>query len=251
MLFRIDDSSVFLCGTIHVLPREYILPQSLFDRICLSEACMFESEFTVDPSLLRYPAGQTIADYIPAELFSATVSLCESLGLPSDELNKKPWALAITIGSRLLQNSGIALGPSVDVQLWNAAVGAGKTPSLLEDAGDTLRIFDAAPLSEQITGLEFLISNPNRAIDRFNWLYTAWRVWDAGALESFLDTSLNLSPITYGALINGRNRKWLPVILEALNSGRRTFFAVGALHLCGDNGLQRLLEDHGHIVTPA
>jgi uncharacterized protein YbaP (TraB family) len=50
-------------------------------------------------------------------------------------------------------------------------------------------------------------------------------------------------------MINERNSKWLYKIME-ISSSNNSFFAVGAGHLYGNNGLINLLRKKGYKVTP-
>jgi hypothetical protein len=58
----------------------------------------------------------------------------------------------------------------------------------------------------------------------------------------------DLDPIYHAA----RNEKWLPRILDAINNrfpGQAILIDVGFLHLPGDKGLLRLLEQENYVVT--
>lgn len=50
-------------------------------------------------------------------------------------------------------------------------------------------------------------------------------------------------------LLDQRNHNWMPKI-DSMAKARPTLFAVGAGHLVGNNGLIRLLEAQGYILTP-
>jgi uncharacterized protein YbaP (TraB family) len=46
-----------------------------------------------------------------------------------------------------------------------------------------------------------------------------------------------------------RNKKWLPIIIENIKD-KKTFIAIGLLHLYGKCGLIEMLRDKGYIVEP-
>lgn len=50
-------------------------------------------------------------------------------------------------------------------------------------------------------------------------------------------------------LLDERNHNWLPKI-DSIASMQPTFFAVGAAHLIGEQGLINLLEEQGFVITP-
>jgi len=59
----------------------------------------------------------------------------------------------------------------------------------------------------------------------------------------------NLPPSYYKALFEDRNRAWMKKISKLI-SKKSVFFAVGAGHLGGQNGLLELLRQKGFVVTP-
>jgi uncharacterized protein YbaP (TraB family) len=48
-------------------------------------------------------------------------------------------------------------------------------------------------------------------------------------------------------LLTNRNKKWIPKI-AAMSKQKSTFYAVGAAHLGGQNGVLRLLMKEGYKV---
>ena len=74
---------------------------------------------------------------------------------------------------------------------------------------------------------------------------------DLKALEEAMDQKLNSScdssPEEDAKLVSDRNADWLTK-MPALMAGRSTFFAVGAGHLTGDDGVLALLRKAGYSV---
>lgn len=252
MLFRVSSSEVFVCGTLHFLPDGAQLPPSLFDAISTADDCVFESDLdnAREPEFARYADDDSLDAHISPELFVATSKICNSLGVAEVLPHLKPWWVGLVIGVHLILRAGNRLESGADRQLWDAAKRAGKCPFVLESI-DALRAFDAAPLQEQISRLEFIVSNPDRAAIQFDRLHAAWHLGDTVALAHELQMLLELSPMTFDGLVHQRNRQWLPQILSAIERGRSALFVVGALHLAGVHSLQRLLEEHGHSLVPA
>ncbi|WP_370206496.1 TraB/GumN family protein, partial [Pararhodobacter marinus] len=55
-----------------------------------------------------------------------------------------------------------------------------------------------------------------------------------------------------GAMINARNRAWIPVILDTLDSTDGTVIAAfGAAHLSGEEGVLNLLAEEGFELERA
>jgi hypothetical protein len=49
--------------------------------------------------------------------------------------------------------------------------------------------------------------------------------------------------------LKNRNENWIPVMAVMMKK-RPVFFAVGAGHLAGDNGVIKLLRKAGYTLTP-
>jgi spermidine/putrescine-binding protein len=84
-------------------------------------------------------------------------------------------------------------------------------------------------------------------------LITAWRAGDLRALEKEFLKEREKSPELYDALLQVRNRQWLPKIEALLEKDRDYLVVVGALHFVGRDGLLALLRNKGHktIAVPA
>jgi uncharacterized protein YbaP (TraB family) len=75
----------------------------------------------------------------------------------------------------------------------------------------------------------------------------AYRQQDAGALYRYMMSSPDIAGSEEALLFN-RNRKWVPVMEQAMQK-EKIFFAVGAGHLGGPQGLISLLREKGYTVT--
>ncbi len=246
MLFRVVGTNVYVCGSIHLLPVGTVLPQAMLDAVGASDHCIFETDIDnwSEPSYARFQAPETIKNHITAELYLNTEALCEALSLPGLLPELQPWFVALFLGIRLIARDGFTSESGVDAQLLKAARLAGKSVFRLE--ADSTIGFASAPMSEHIDRLTFVVLDPQRSIDIFQQIHAAWRIGDTDALERLNDVQLKLFPVSTRALIDDRNRQWLPGFLGAIQAGRRAVFVVGAFHLVGENGLQRLLENHGY-----
>ena len=68
-----------------------------------------------------------------------------------------------------------------------------------------------------------------------------------GMLEIMDESENKISSDFNDILLNDRNANWIPVI-EKVSKEIPTFYAVGARHLAGDNGVIKLLRKKGYTV---
>ncbi|MBK6949221.1 MAG: TraB/GumN family protein [Haliscomenobacter sp.] len=71
---------------------------------------------------------------------------------------------------------------------------------------------------------------------------------DIEGMQGMLGADKEIAAFENLLLVN-RNRKWIP-IMEKMMSEKPTFFAVGAGHLGGPQGVVQLLRDSGYSLTP-
>ena len=109
--------------------------------------------------------------------------------------------------------------------------------------GDSLEE-QAASLLEWIRSPE---SDPDEVVENIRALVNAYQGQDLVELEQVPGFD-QPTPFTK-QLLDDRNEKWVPKMMDAAKN-HPTFFAVGAGHLVGNNGLISLLRKQGYHLTP-
>jgi len=112
-------------------------------------------------------------------------------------------------------------------------------------------LYESMTIERQVETLMCLIDNEEFNANMMDKMTDAFYAQDLGALKQAMDAKLgntcDSKPEEVAAMIDNRNADWakrMPVIMSA----KPTFFAVGAGHLPGDNGLLKLLEAAGYTV---
>ncbi|MEZ5404762.1 MAG: TraB/GumN family protein [Verrucomicrobiia bacterium] len=84
MLYNILNTKVFICGSIHMLPKDAAaLPSYINNILEVSDNCVFESNsdnFT-EPNFFRYPNNETLEQHVPISLLNALACLCKNTGI--------------------------------------------------------------------------------------------------------------------------------------------------------------------------
>jgi uncharacterized protein YbaP (TraB family) len=84
--------------------------------------------------------------------------------------------------------------------------------------------------------------------DVMQGLLDAWCRGDAKALASYGPESTAMTPAARKALLEDRNRAWVPQIEAMLKQKHTYFITVGAAHLVGKTGVPNLLRADGYTV---
>ncbi len=72
---------------------------------------------------------------------------------------------------------------------------------------------------------------------------------DLGGLSAIFSGDRYLDETSREWLLTKRNSNWVEVMPKLMKK-KPTFFAVGAAHLLGDNGILTLLKQQGYTITP-
>jgi len=141
------------------------------------------------------------------------------------------------------------------VDYWIAvqARQAGKRIIALESVEDRLhamhRAFEGKPCGSQARLLEDYLAARTAGDafgkDDFIRLVNHWRNGDMEALEGRFERFRADSDILFESLVGGRNRIWLPRIVDQRERSHSTFVVVGSGHLAGPENLLHLLEKKG------
>lgn len=118
----------------------------------------------------------------------------------------------------------------------------------LETVEDQLNAIDKEPLDSQIISLKKTLLNFDSVKLVMSKMMAVYQLRDIDSLQQFI-TSSGGSEMFTNEMINKRNANWVPVMQTAMKS-QPSFFAVGAGHLGGTQGLINLLRKEGYRVTP-
>lgn len=118
----------------------------------------------------------------------------------------------------------------------------------LETVEDQLNALDKEPMADQIQSLKRMVLNFDSVKTMMHSLTQVYLKRNIDTLYRFMqDTGLSEDFET--ALLKNRNENWIPVMEQAMKT-ENCFFAVGAGHLGGTDGLIQLLRMKGYRVTP-
>lgn len=187
----------------------------------------------------------------PEEYAILTRTIEARTKIPAQMVNRmRPWAAALLLQYPAPKSDGVAL----DTLLQQYAALKKSTLYGLETPEEQYEVFASIAPEKQVTLLKDTIAEID-AIDQSNrelaqhYLARDLRKIHDLAEESFVEMKdQELSQHMREKLVRLRNIKMADRLHPRLASGK-TFVAVGALHLLGDNGVLELLERQGHAIS--
>jgi uncharacterized protein YbaP (TraB family) len=251
-----DDTTVYLFGTIHLLPPNSSWRTPDFDAaVQQSQSLVVETLVdTANPQALAsemaalgFSSGlPPIAERVPPEkraLLEATIAKTQ---IPRPLFDRmETWAAAFTLLGVQFQTLGLQGDQGVEAVLRQIFTAAGKPVDQLETNREQLSLFDRLPENAQRQLLEGAIEAPEQTRVKFDQMLQAWLSGDVDAIARTFNEDLRNSPELKAALLTRRNANWAAWIERRLQTPGTVMVAVGAGHLAGDVSVQRYLESRG------
>jgi uncharacterized protein YbaP (TraB family) len=241
----------YLYGTIHMIcPEDFLLGDSLKSAFSRSAKVYLELDMddpmmalkTLQLSLLK--SGSLKDLMAPASYDQLSRFVQDSLQMPMMVFNKmKPFALMSMLYTRVLP---CAKPESYEQTFVQWAGQQKKEIRGLEKLEDQFAVFDQIPDTAEARMMVDMIQHFDMQRNEFRKMTEAYKRKDLKALAGMIEESPDMKGYESLLLVN-RNRNWIPVMQEAM-SANRCFFAVGAGHLPGPDGVIALLRKAGYQV---
>jgi hypothetical protein len=253
-----SENTVWLFGSVHVLPPGgFTIDGPLADALAEAEQVCFEVDTSDLPeqeiaglTLARAvdPEGRTLFDLLGPEADRAR-ALAAAAGIELAPFAQfEPWFVGLTVALMALQQHGFDVEHGVEKVMEGAAERDGKRRCGLETFDEQLGFLDGLPPGLQH---EILLQTLEEAGDieaEVRAMLAAWQDGDTRSLARLLEEDFKDYPGLDDKLIYGRNERWADRVSAMLGGSDDVLLVVGALHLAGPSGLQRLLERRGFRV---
>jgi len=253
------DTSVYLFGTIHLLPENYRWRSAAFDQ-ALNGSQELVVETIVDEknpakmmaaltSLAFSPGLPPLSERVPPAKRAALAAAVKKSGMPPQAFDRmETWAAAFMLLGIQFRDLGLKGGEGVETVLRTDFTAKGKPIGELETNAEQLGFFDKLPEGAQRQLLEGAIETGNSAQAELNAMLASWVKGDVKAIAKAFNRDLASSPELSDALIKRRNANWKKWIEARLATPGTTFVAVGAGHLAGSSSVISMLERDGYKV---
>ena len=250
------SNRVFLLGSIHLLrEQDHPLPRIIDDVYEEAETLYMELDMDdLDPLLMQatinrlgmLEEGTSLREVMGEDLYAEAAARAAELEIPFEMLDRiEPWYAAITVEQLVLTRIGFNAAYGVEMQLLRKAANDGKEILGFETVEQQLGYLDGLSLEAQRELLMQTLTESAAIREIMDDLILAWRSGDIDYLEQALLDDVSGYPELYDAIVADRNRLWVDTIDELLDDGQDYLVIVGALHLVGEDGVPRLLEQRG------
>lgn len=262
LLWKVEGKDVkpsYVYGTIHIIDsKDYFLPTGTLTAFDQCPKIVYEIDMNEMNDMgkimgimnkLFMDDNKKLSDLISTDEYALVEAHFKKVGMPLSFFERmKPMFLtmfAYDFNPQDIQNGAMK---SYEMEFHKLAENSGKSSGGLESIEFQIGVFDKIPYKEQAAMLVQTIQSgsDNSAMEEMTAMYKAQDITrmiksiskDADGLGAYEDV-----------LVGDRNRAWIPLMEKEMNQ-QSTFFAVGAGHLAGDDGVIKLLRKEGYTVTP-
>lgn len=253
------DTTLYLFGTVHVLPKDFAWRTPAFDRAAkAADSLVLEVADGADSAkmaatfagLAMSPGLPPVEQRVPADKRAGLDILIAKAGVPEAALDQfESWAVAITLAAGMLGELGFSPAYGIEPQLTAEFKARGLPISGLETSAQQLGFFDGLPEAAQRAFLVSMVDEAADAKGEFNRMTRAWVSGDTKAIALTFDDELKMTPELTDILLVRRNAAWSDWLAKRLDTPGTVLVAVGAGHLAGEDSVQAMLAKRGLKVV--
>jgi uncharacterized protein YbaP (TraB family) len=256
MLWKMEGEGIqtsFIFGTFHLIPQsDFELSEALKESFSQCEQVVMELDMD-DPNLqkesmqyMMMSNGKGLGDYLSQQQYKSLDSLLDDysgMGLKFFE-QMKPLVLSTFMLVGLMDEEMA----SYEKSLMEMAKESNVEILGLETVKEQMNAMDNIPIEEQVEELMLFVSSQDSLKRIFNEMIRLYKKPDMDSLVVLFNDYYD-EPDFMDNLLYQRNENWKTRI-PSMCAKKATFFAVGAGHLGGEQGIIQLLREQGYTLTP-
>ena len=257
LLYQISGNGLtaasYLYGTIHMLPKDqFELSNSLKRAFDASTTLAMEVDLNMSGAekialaqRVLLPEGKTLKDFMAEQDYLQLKMYCmDSLQWSESKFDRSSKLKPMFFSSILIQESMRNMA-SYEMEFNKMAKKKHKNMMGLETIDFQLGLFDQLLMETQV---DMLKKDYNSDLQGFYTLLACYLQEDLDKLNVLMNAETAAYPEFNELLLVNRNKSWIsPMGIQMQKES--TFFAVGAGHLGGAQGVIALLREAGYTVT--
>jgi len=254
------DTTIYLFGTIHLLPDNYQWRTPKFDR-AVEESQGLVVETIVDlahPEAFAATFAQMgmsptpltpILDRVkPAKREALKAAIAKTGAAPTQLSNLETWALGFQLLSVQFAALGLNGKDGPEAILRQRFGEEHKPVDQLETLQQQLSFFDTLSEPAQRDFLEGSLEDLSVVRKEFAQMLTSWSRGDVRGMAAAFNSDLSGSPELSEVLMARRNANWSKWIEARMDKPGTIMVAVGAGHLAGAKSVIAMLQRDGYRV---
>ena len=261
-LWKVSDSdtTIYLFGTIHLLPDQYQWRTGKFDEAVRKSQTLIV-ETIVDPEhpqdfasafaqlAITPTALPPILDRVPPAKRPALEAALAKLHIAPSQLDHvKTWAVGFQLLGLQFMQLGVEGKEGPDIVLRREFAGDKKSVDEFETIQQQLGFFDTLSEKAQRNFLEGSLESPAAMSKEFGSMLSSWSRGDVPMIARVFNQDMSGSSELAHALVGVRNANWSKWIERRMAQPGISMVAVGAGHLAGEGSVIAMLRKDGYRV---
>ncbi|MFK7948272.1 MAG: TraB/GumN family protein [Saprospiraceae bacterium] len=252
------EQSSYLFGTIHIIAKdEYFWTDIMDEKFNATESLVMEINMENSMMMMfsmlgsvRMKKGTSLQDLLTEEEYEAVSDyFSDEMGMSISMFDRiKPMFTSMMIAEG--GQAGMAETMSYEMELMEKAQKRDMKIDGLETVKYQMSMFDSIPYEDQAQMLVEAVKGDGEEGDNtMDEMVELYKKQDIDGLYELIMASDSDMEAFEDILLVTRNKNWIPKI-EKMAKKKPTFFAVGAGHLPGKQGVINLLKAAGYTVKP-
>lgn len=248
----------YLFGTIHIIGKDdYFWTDVMNEKFNKTESLVLEIDMENTMMMMfsmlgnvRMKKGVTLQELLTAEEYKMVADYFnDEMGMPITMFDRiKPMFTSMMIAEG--GQSGMEETMSYEMELMEKAKKREMKIDGLETVKYQMSMFDSIPYEDQAKMLvEAVQGDDEESESSMDAMVELYKQQDIDGLYQLIMQEDSDMEDFEDILLVTRNKNWIPKI-ENMAAKKPTFFAVGAGHLPGKQGVINLLKEAGYTLTP-
>ena len=275
ILYRISgnglESPSYIVGTYHLAPSSFAdsIPGMRHaieetNQVC-GELDMMDAFKPENAARLMkaqmLPEGVTLSSLFTAEQLKRLNALLlevygtnledEAFAFQMERMSPVALSTSITLLSYMKDGNSYNPMDLIDSYFQTLALQNGKSVKGFETVDLQMNVLYGAPLEKQVSDLMCMVDHFEDTKTMVDLVTKAYFSQDLDQIEKVMESEASFdcstSPEDTDILVDNRNRAWVKMMPEMM-SEQPTLFVVGAAHLCGEQGVLKLLKEAGYTI---
>jgi len=253
LLWKIQGNGLekpsYIYGTIHLICQDdYVMTPVIQNTLESVDAYYAEIDFSNQEEMLMMQttmiADLPLSKRLNKTEYQSLKRLLKTINIDIAQVeNLSNTALLSTIGTKTFPCKDLKV---YELEFLKMALSQGKQMGGLETVNEQLELLNKNINPESL--IKILEELNDNGTEETLKLVTHYKEQNIDAFITLMEDNSYMEEEAYYELLTQRNQKWIEQIPEIMER-HTTFFAVGAGHLGGEEGVLQLLRDRGYEVN--
>lgn len=256
LLYKITGNGIkepsYVFGTFHLMCEGDFEITPAFENAIKNTKQLYEELKMDDPTMLLkamtlMKSDSSLKELLGEEKYKLLDQKCKEItGMGAIMYNNfKPMMITSAISLKMID---CKKNIQPETEIMNIAKSNGASVHGLETMEMQVNAFNTTPLKKQAEDVYNMITKLDSTKQSMRNLLDIYKKREIQLIYNFMKEAGTTEEFENN-LLTKRNQNWIPVMEKAMNE-MPTFFAVGAGHLGGENGVINLLIKQGYKLEP-